>query len=85
MDTDQTEIIRQNIEVVLGRIHDSAKNAGRDPKNISLVAVTKQKPASVVKILSDFGIKRIAESYLKEALFKIDLLKEFNIEWGKAN
>ncbi len=27
MDTDQIEIIRQNIEVVLGRIHDSAKNA----------------------------------------------------------
>jgi pyridoxal phosphate enzyme (YggS family) len=81
MDTDQTEIIRQNIEVVLERIHNSAKNAGRDPKDITLVAVTKQKPASVVKILSDFGIKRIAESYLKEALFKIGLLKEFNIEW----
>jgi len=81
MITDQTEIIRQNIEVVQGRIHNSAKKSGRNPNNISLVAVTKQKSASVVKILSDFGIKRIAESYLKEALFKIDLLKEFNIEW----
>ena len=81
MDTNQTEFIRQNIEVVLERIQNSAKTAGRDPKNITLLAVTKQKPASVVKILSDFGIKRIAESYLKEALFKIDLLKEFNIEW----
>jgi len=81
MDNDQTEIIRQNIEVVLERIDISAKTAGRDPKNITLVAVTKQKPASVVKILSDFGIKRIAESYLKEALFKIELLKDLNIEW----
>jgi len=81
MDTNQTEFIRQNIEVVLERIQNSAKTAGRDPKNITLLAVTKKKPASVVKILSDFGIKRIAESYLKEALFKIDLLKEFNIEW----
>ncbi len=81
MDINQTEFIRQNIEVVLERIQNSAKTAGRDPKNITLLAVTKQKPASVVKILYDFGIKRIAESYLKEALFKIDLLKEFNIEW----
>ena len=81
MDIDQKEFFRQNSEAVLERIHNSAKNAGRNPKNITLVAVTKQKPASVVKILFDLGIKRIAESYLKEALFKIDLLKEFNIEW----
>jgi len=81
MDTDQAENIRQNIELVLERIHNSAINSGRDSKDIALVAVTKQKPASVVKILSDFGIKRIAESYLKEALFKIELLREFQIEW----
>ena len=81
MDTDRADLIHKNIEVVLERIQNSAKTAGRDPKDISLVAVTKQKPASVIKTLSDFGIKRIAESYLKEALFKIELLKEFNIEW----
>ena len=81
MDNDQTEIIGQNIEVVLERIQNSAITSGRDPKSITLVAVTKQKPANVVKTLFDFGIKKIAESYIKEALFKINLLKEFNIEW----
>lgn len=81
MDNEQTELIRQNIEVVLERIQSSAIAAGRDPRNITLVAVTKQKPASVVKTLSELGVKRIAESYLKEALFKIEILKEFNIEW----
>ena len=67
MDNDQSEIIRQNIEVVLERIQNSAKTSGRDPKNITLVAVTKQKPAFIVRTLFDFGIKKIAESYLKEA------------------
>ena len=81
MDNDQSEIIRQNIEVVIERIQNSAKTSGRDPKNITLVAVTKQKPAFIVRTLFDFGIKKIAESYLKEALFKINLMKEFNIEW----
>ena len=81
MENEQTVSIRLNIESVLEKIHNSAKTAGRDPDRIKLIAVTKQKPAVVVKNLAELGITRIGESYIKEALFKMDLLKEFEIEW----
>ena len=81
MENEQTESIRRNVESVLEKIHNSAKAAGRDPDRISLVAITKQKSALVVKTLVENGITRIGESYLKEALFKIGLLKKFEIEW----
>lgn len=78
---DQKETIWHNINNVFGRIETSAKKAGRNPETIDLIAVTKQKPAVVVKILAEYGIKQIGESYLKEALFKMDLLKDFQIDW----
>ncbi len=81
MINEQNVNIRNNIEVVLEKIQNSSKAAGRDPAQIALIAVTKQKPADVVKTLVELGITRIGESYLKEASFKIDLLKEFQIEW----
>jgi len=73
--------IDRNIQTVQERIQKAAVRAGRDPGDIALMAVTKQKSAIVVKALIDCGIKRIGESYLKEALFKIDLLKDFPVEW----
>ncbi len=81
MEHDQSKFIQQNIEDVLGRIHRTALAAGREPDDISLIAVTKLKSAAVIKSLTDFGINRIGESYLQEALFKIDLLKGMPIEW----
>jgi len=73
--------IDRNIQIVQERIQKAAIRAGRDPDDIALMAVTKQKSANVVKALIDCGIMRIGESYLKEALFKIDLLKDFPVEW----
>lgn len=78
---EKADDIRQNLEIVLERIESSAKKAGREPDNIKLIAVTKQKSAAVIKTLAEFGIRNIGESYLKEALFKIDLLKNFNLNW----
>jgi pyridoxal phosphate enzyme (YggS family) len=80
METD-IETIKKNIISVQERIYKSAKSAGRDPSEIELIAVTKQKPAVLVKELAENGINKIGESYLKEALFKIDLLKNYPIEW----
>lgn len=81
MDNDLQITIQSNIEHVSERISLAARRAGRDPESIGLVAVTKQKSAVVVKTLLDCGIHRIGESYLKEALFKIDLLKDYPVEW----
>lgn len=81
MDADQEQIIKENIDLVRLRIAQAAKRCGRDEKEIDLVAVTKQKPAQVIKILAENGISRIGESYLQEAEFKIDLLQDLAVEW----
>jgi pyridoxal phosphate enzyme (YggS family) len=85
--------LQENIGSVRNRIEKSAVLAGRNPAEIELIAVTKEKPPVVIKELFDCGIKKIGESYLKEALFKIGLLERYQIEWhmigtiqtGKAN
>lgn len=81
MDNELSDKIQGNIEQVMERIAQAAQRGGRNPEDIELIAVTKEKSAGVVKTLIDCGISRIGESYLKEALFKIDLLKDFPVEW----
>ena len=73
--------IKGNIEKVRSRIQQAAKRSGRNEREVSLIAVTKQKSAAVVKELVDCGITKIGESYLQEATFKIDLLAGLGIEW----
>jgi len=81
MDEEQVLTIKENIERVNANIQQAAKRAGRDPGEITLVAVTKEKSAPIVKTLAENNVNKIGESYLQEASFKIDLLKDFDIEW----
>ena len=46
-------IIRENYNQVVERIYISARNAGRDPDEIRLVAVTKTRPVEVIKYVID--------------------------------
>jgi pyridoxal phosphate enzyme (YggS family) len=81
MDQDQELSLKANIANVKERIRKAALQAGRDPAGIDLIAVTKDKPAVVVKILAENGITRIGENYLQEAEFKIEILQDLEIEW----
>lgn len=81
MDAEQEQSIIENIDQVKTRIQQAAQRSGRVDSEIDLVAVTKQKPAVIVKTLAENGVAKIGESYLSEAVFKIDLLRDLNIEW----
>lgn len=81
MDEGQELKIEENLEKVKTRIFQAAKRSGRDGSDITLVAITKQKPAAIIKALAENGITKIGESYLQEAVFKIDLLGDLDIEW----
>jgi len=54
--------IAQSLEEVRDRIAASAKLAGRDPKEILLVAVTKTFPVSDIEILKDLGMNDFGEN-----------------------
>jgi pyridoxal phosphate enzyme (YggS family) len=75
----------QNLAVhvnhVRSRISHAAKAAGRDPGSVTLVAVTKAKPAESVRSAATAGVTDFGENYLKEALGKMDELAPLAVHW----
>lgn len=56
------------------RIDAAAANAGRDPADISLVAISKKQPVDALKAAINAGQRDFGENYLQEALPKIKAL-----------
>lgn len=56
-----------NLKAVRGRIADACLAAGRDPGEVTLVAVTKTFPASDVRLLSELGVRDVGENRDQEA------------------
>ena len=59
----------------------AALDAGREPDSVSLLAVSKAHPASVIRELHALGQRRFGENYLQEALAKQEELQGLDIEW----
>ncbi len=62
--------IKDNIQRVRQTIAQAAERAGRRPEEITLVAVTKKKPASAVLEALSVGISDVGENYVQEAAEK---------------
>lgn len=62
------------LESVRDRIARAARQAGRDPRSICLVAVGKQHPGSMVRAAYEAGHRDFGENYVQEAVPKIDEL-----------
>jgi len=77
----EEKVIKERIDKIQERIDRAAQKTGRNSTEMELITVTKQKSAAIIKILLDNGISKIGESYLKEALFKIELLKDYQLDW----
>lgn len=75
----------QNIEKNLAKIHSqiaaSAKLYQRQPADISLLAVSKKKPAQVIRSAYACGQRDFGENYLQEAQQKILELADLDIRW----
>lgn len=65
------EPMREHLDRVRDRIRESARRAGRDEATISLLAVSKAKPAADIETLAELGQRAFGENYLQEALEKI--------------
>ena len=77
---DESVLIRRLHDVRL-RVDRAALEFGRDPKDISLVAVSKQHPAQAIRTLAQAGHRHFGESYLQEALSKLEALEELPLTW----
>ena len=77
---DKAAILRRNLAKVRRRIELACDRAGRDPADVTLVAVTKKQPAEVIPTLLEEGITAIGESRPEVMAKKADLLGD-HIPW----
>jgi len=73
--------IAQALEDVHRRIARAALAADRNPAEIALLAVSKTKPASMIREAWNAGQQAFGENYLQDALPKIQALADLPIEW----
>ena len=73
--------IPERLELVRARIRAAAAACGRDPGEITLLAVSKTKPAEDVRSAFAAGQRAFGENYLQDAMAKIHALGELPIEW----
>ena len=74
------EDIVLNASEVRRRIDEHCTSIGRDPNSVTLVAVSKTKPAEDIKALYDAGYRHFGENYFQELLDKAPALPN-DIQW----
>jgi pyridoxal phosphate enzyme (YggS family) len=73
--------IDKNLERVTNQIRAAAERYGRDPETIRLLAVSKRKPASDIRIAYQCGQTEFGENFLQEAQGKMQELQDLDICW----
>ena len=66
---------------VTGRVSDAARDAGRDPAEITTIVVTKFHPASLVAQLAELGVRDVGENRHQEAQAKAAELADLDLRW----
>lgn len=74
-------VIVANLQAVRARIAAAAKRAGRQPHDVALIAVSKTFGVDAIAQVCDAGQAAFGESYLREALDKMDRLAARPLEW----
>lgn len=73
--------IADNIATVQQRICDAARKIGRDPADVGLLAVSKTKPAALIREAHAAGLRDFGENYLQESLDKQAQLQDLDLVW----
>ena len=73
--------IAENIANVRTRILRATHAAGRDSQTVTLIAVSKTRPASAIREAYAAGVHHIGENYLQEALDKMTDLQDLPLIW----
>jgi PLP dependent protein len=77
----EPSMLAHNLQAIHERIAAAALRSRRLPTSITLLAVSKQQPTSAIDDLAGCGHRDFGESYLQEALPKIEALRNREITW----
>ena len=73
--------LAENLRAVRARIDAAARAAGRDPSEVSLLAVSKTWPADAVRALAALGQRDFGENRAQELLGKAAELPDLPLRW----
>jgi pyridoxal phosphate enzyme (YggS family) len=80
-DSPRREELAARLAEVRRRIAKACETAGRDPGELTLIAVTKTRPASDVRLLSELGLTDVGENRDAEAAPKAAQCSDLNLTW----
>ena len=72
--------IKENLQTVKNNMLKAAERAGRNPEDITLIAVSKTKPVDMIREAYDLGIRDFGENKVQELVDKYDMLPG-DIRW----
>ncbi|MCU1523654.1 MAG: YggS family pyridoxal phosphate enzyme [Microbacteriaceae bacterium] len=75
------EVLQDRLDAVRSGISEAARQAGRDPRAITTVVVTKFHPAELVRKLHTLGVRNFGENRHQEALAKAAELRDLDLVW----
>lgn len=73
-------MIGENLAQVYGNIEKACENAGRDPKEVKLIAVSKTKPVEMLLEAYEWGCREFGENKVQELTDKFDRMPK-DIKW----
>ena len=73
-------MVKENLQEVEKKIEAACRRAGRDRSEVTLIAVSKTKPAEMIREIMDCGVKDFGENKVQEMMDKYDVLPD-DIHW----
>ena len=73
-------MVRENLIKVQQKIDEACERSGRDPKEVTLIAVSKTKPIEMIEEAIDAGKTQFGENKAQEMKEKYEALPK-NLEW----
>ena len=70
-----------HLEAVRARVEQAARRAGRDPSEVTIVAVTKTHPIAAIRQAAGEGLQDVGENKVQEALAKMDQWPDAPVRW----
>jgi pyridoxal phosphate enzyme (YggS family) len=71
----------EQVRMVRKRIESATRVAGRTVDSVTLLAASKAQPADSVRALAAAGVRDFGESYVQEALPKMESLRDLGLTW----
>jgi pyridoxal phosphate enzyme (YggS family) len=73
--------LKVNLDNIRARVARACIQAGRDPSEVAILAVSKKHPVERIEALNQLGQASFGENYVQEALAKIEYFRSKEICW----